>query len=234
MKKQEEIDFWPGFVDALMNLVLNLLFLSAVFAIAIFVLGMESSRLRHSLPESMTAKNIISAQNYESNVSLLHQKRIEEDKIADTRNASQDADTVSITQSEKKEIVLKKTLVINVSADASKTKNGLKKSNVVIKQENEYLFSVFYPADVSTLNGAEETELKTFLLKSFNSKNNFKIWGTASIGSAASHRLTYLRVMSIRNALISAGYPAERIVSANVYGGDVNVGGVKVFILSEQ
>jgi hypothetical protein len=38
--------YWPGYVDALVNVVLNLIFLAAILAVGGFTLGLESSRRR--------------------------------------------------------------------------------------------------------------------------------------------------------------------------------------------
>jgi hypothetical protein len=41
---QEEESFWPGYVDALVNVVLNLLFLLAILTLAAFVLGHQAGK----------------------------------------------------------------------------------------------------------------------------------------------------------------------------------------------
>ena len=43
-KAPAEASFWPGYVDALTNVVLNLLFLISILAAGVFSLGMESAR----------------------------------------------------------------------------------------------------------------------------------------------------------------------------------------------
>ena len=65
MKKRHkalaETSFWPGYVDALTNVVLNLLFLISILAAGVFSMGMESARkvvspfLRASGPEVVQA-----------------------------------------------------------------------------------------------------------------------------------------------------------------------------------
>ena len=42
--KEHSEGYWPGYVDALTNVVLNLLFLVAILAAGVFSLGMEASR----------------------------------------------------------------------------------------------------------------------------------------------------------------------------------------------
>ena len=59
-KAPAEASFWPGYVDALTNVVLNLLFLISILAAGVFSLGMESAhqveRQVLSTPESAEPK----------------------------------------------------------------------------------------------------------------------------------------------------------------------------------
>ncbi|MDQ7987986.1 MAG: hypothetical protein REI09_00005, partial [Candidatus Dactylopiibacterium sp.] len=41
MNHNTQNDYWPGFVDALVNMLLNLLFVSGIMAVAVAVLGMQ-------------------------------------------------------------------------------------------------------------------------------------------------------------------------------------------------
>lgn len=38
-----EANFWPGYVDALVNVVLNLLFMVAIFAVGVFCMGLQAT-----------------------------------------------------------------------------------------------------------------------------------------------------------------------------------------------
>jgi hypothetical protein len=63
---REEVNYWPGYVDALVNVVLNLLFLVGVFTIGLVSLNMEAvlaqqklARLKveHMLEKELSAEN---------------------------------------------------------------------------------------------------------------------------------------------------------------------------------
>lgn len=56
--------FWPGYVDALVNVVLNLMFLSAILAAGSFFQGLESSRRRATtVPADGTAARLKPGRN---------------------------------------------------------------------------------------------------------------------------------------------------------------------------
>ena len=46
--------FWPGYVDAVTNLVLNLLFLLTIMTVAVFMFAMELGRQNHTPTEAVT------------------------------------------------------------------------------------------------------------------------------------------------------------------------------------
>lgn len=46
---REEINFWPGYVDALINVVLNLLFLVGVFTVGLVVLNMQAAMVQREM-----------------------------------------------------------------------------------------------------------------------------------------------------------------------------------------
>ncbi len=50
-KKDKEINFWPAYVDALINVVLNLLFLVGVFTIGLVVLNGEAFNQEKKMAE---------------------------------------------------------------------------------------------------------------------------------------------------------------------------------------
>jgi hypothetical protein len=59
MKKSHRMDginFWPGYVDAMTNLVLNLLFVLGIFAVTIFVMNLQRSP--HSKRETLEQTSI--------------------------------------------------------------------------------------------------------------------------------------------------------------------------------
>lgn len=63
---REEVNYWPGYVDALVNVVLNLLFLVGVFTIGLVSLNMEAMlaqqklarlKVEHMLEKDLSAEN---------------------------------------------------------------------------------------------------------------------------------------------------------------------------------
>ncbi|MCX9004408.1 hypothetical protein NLN86_22545 [Citrobacter portucalensis] len=239
MSKQEEIDFWPGYVDALMNLVLNLLFLSAIFAVAIFVLGMESSRLRiinsdnkQKTPNELTAEN---KESYKSKVSLLSANvSVEKNMTVSEPNVTVNTVQMSSSgqQTEQPVVPSPNTLVVNVDHDADDRKES-EVDKVKIKKEKDKLLSIFYPKDIVTIDENAKDELSSLFSENFTSTQRVIIWGVSSSSSAVSNRLTYLRIMAIRNVLLDRNV-ANKNISINIYGGKIDAKGGKVYILGVE
>lgn len=239
MSKQDEIDFWPGYVDALMNLVLNLLFLSAIFAIAIFVLGMESSRLRiinsdnkEKTPNELTTVN---KESYKSKISLLKandsvEKSMTVSEAEVTNNTPQDS--VVAQKNEQSVVPSSNTLVVNVIHDTDDRKES-EVDKVTINKEKDKLLAIFYPKDIVTIDDSVKDELGTLFAKNFTINQKVIIWGVSSASSAVSNRLTYLRIMAIRNILLDQNV-ANKNISINIYGGKIDAEGGKIYILGTE
>lgn len=57
-KKLEEVSFWPGYVDALVNVVLNILFLVGLMAVGLVTLNFESLGKNNELKLALTLETI--------------------------------------------------------------------------------------------------------------------------------------------------------------------------------
>ena len=240
MSKQEEIDFWPGYVDALMNLVLNLLFLSAIFAIAIFVLGLESSRLRviNSENKEKIQHEPITAneESYTSKISLLKASDKIEVNMADSKRKSthnNNPQTSSSAQKTEQSMVAHtNTLVVNVTRDSDNSRES-NLDKVTIKKERNKLLTIFYPKDIVAIDDNVKGKLSSLFSDNFSSNEKIIIWGVSSTSSAISYRLTYLRIMAVRNVLLDHNVNNKNI-SINIYGGKVDAKGGSVYILGTE
>lgn len=239
MSKQEEIDFWPGYVDALMNLVLNLLFLSAIFAIAIFVLGMESSRLRiinsDNQEKSPNELAIVNKESYISKISLLNtndsiEKNMTVSEPEVTHNTT--SESLPAQKNEQPAASSINTLVVNVTRDADDRKKS-EVDKVTIKKEKDKLLGIFYPKDIVTIDDSVKGELSSLFSQNFTSNQKVIIWGVSSASSAVSNRLTYLRIMAIRNVLLEQNV-ANKNISINIYGGKIDAEGGRIYILGTE
>ncbi|AIR03534.1 hypothetical protein JT31_02550 [Cedecea neteri] len=253
MSKQEEIDFWPGYVDALMNLVLNLLFLSAIFAIAIFVLGMESSRLRVINADNKNKSSLenaaVNKEPYKSRVDLMINKdRSVEAKNESSSEAGADGDpakaslgaaindvnnlALSNQKNDKPSASSGKTLIVNVTSDpVVQNENVIDK--VIVKKERDKLLAILYPKDTVVIDDEVKSELNSLFSQSFANNQKVLIWGVSSASSAVSNRLTYLRIMAVRNVLLDKDVPNKNI-SISIYGGKVDAAGGKIYILGTE
>lgn len=236
MNKKEEIDFWPGYVDALMNLVLNLLFLSAIFAIAIFVLGMESSRLRIFNSENKEKEAISMSKTNEEHKQHIVAFSNFTNNTASNEIAVKKASTSNVLLSNDISTKLSEPssqlLVINVNTKTEQKENVVI-DKITIKNEKEHLISVFYPKDIISINIDVKNEIKKILSENQLNNKRIIIWGVASLSSAASNRLAYLRIMEIRNILLENKIKNNNI-SIHIYGGKVGSDGGKVYILWDK
>lgn len=239
MSKQEEVDFWPGYVDALMNLVLNLLFLSAIFAIAIFVLGMESSRLRIINSENKgKMQNELAKVNenyYASNISLLNSSdsvgksiTVSEPEVANSTVHNSLVDQ----KNEKSVVSSSNTLFVDVTHEKIDLDEN-DAAKVTIKKEKDKLLGIFYPRDLIRLDDGAKAELSSAFKDNFKINKKFIIWGVSSPSSAVSNRLTFLRIMAIRNVLLDLNV-ANSNISIDIYGGNVDTEGGKIYILGTE
>ena len=184
--------FWPGYVDAVTNLVLNLLFLLTIMTVAVFMFAMELGRQHQSTgdarQEAATATEQAKAAEPEPEVEALRQQVAElkrEARIANDLLAAQKIVPASSAVAAPKKSV----------AQATASGGGL---------------LVRYTDDAVTLTAAEADKLRSSLAEIVAS-GGARIEVVVPTGFSEAKRMGFYRAMAVRNLLIEMKVPPGRI-----------------------
>ncbi|MBI5430675.1 MAG: hypothetical protein HY938_09510 [Nitrosomonadales bacterium] len=188
MENGREPNFWPGFVDALSNLVLTLVFVMVIFVLALFYL---SSKVAQSKIEALCPATKSELEQV--------QKDLEE-----TRKALQAALSQAGQIKERVEVSEKKTPVLKKEKiSATATTAG---SSITIR----------FPAGVVELDDEAKQALDKAIAPMLASGQPIKTSLNAVPGPetySEGKRLSFFRAVAIRNYLISKGVDKGRIES---------------------
>ena len=211
--------FWPGYVDAVTNLVLNLLFMLTVMIVAVFMFALELSRHKgDAVPvvntpttEQKTASNV--DENAEKNLKAKDEKIEElEQQIENLRKQV----LVKNDQRSPQKVVTAKTPL----PDAEK---GLKQTPVLGGS-----VVVDFMQDAVTLTEQEQQNVRTALQQIAN-KGAARVAVDVPAGFSEAKRIGYYRVMAVRNTLIEMGVPQDKI-EVSVREGKVSADNSKVIV----
>lgn len=192
--------FWPGYVDAISNLVLNLLFLLMIMTIGIFIYGLEmgiGASEKMSAPQDVDkpqvqiqTKNDISAKP----------------QVKTQANDNMPAQTE--TAPEGRKVIVSATL--SMPAQVKGLNYAANGPNEVIVKFNE---------DAVGFIEQEYEELRQ-ALKSIVSKGKAHVFCDYPAGFSEAKRLCYYRVMAVRNILIEMDMPSDLITVELRRGGE--------------
>lgn len=206
--------FWPGYVDAVTNLVLNLLFMLTIMIVAVFMFALELSRHKDVKPSPVVEETVVPAK--EDVAAIVKSKDIE------IKSLQKQLDIL------KKQVVVKNELngsqkVVIARTPIPKPEKDLDKSapvggGVVVN----------FQLDAVTLSTNEAETLR-------NSLGNIVSNGAARVevvvpaGFSEAKRLGFYRAMAVRNQLIEMNVPAEKI-DVSVREGKANADNSKVLV----
>lgn len=174
--------YWPGYVDALVNVVLNLLFLLALLTLAAFVLGQKVGQNHPDVVQKLEGQTAFGAVESPS-------------PEIDTRSPPQKIQVKTNRPNEAEWVAAKNQL--RVIATHSR--------------EDGRLISLNTPANARLMSQAQTPEFLADL-KSQMSPNSEKIWiWTNTDSDPQRQRHDYLRVLQVRDWLLRIGMARERI-----------------------
>ena len=180
-------NYWPGFVDALTNVVIAMVFVIVVLAIA---LAFAAQLMGKRVAEEMIKKHMEAA--------VLVQAKSE--SSASTEKPGPDAALKTEVQQVKR---------IAVTGNEKKTTSNSGK----IKGSNNYLELEFIETALTLDEKASEQfkqSLKSILARS--PKASVQLVATSpSMQLTENQRVAYIRIMSVRNFLIEQGFSPDRI-----------------------
>ncbi|MEZ0231976.1 MAG: hypothetical protein ACAH12_03985 [Methylophilaceae bacterium] len=205
--------FWPGYVDAVTNLVLNLLFVVVIMTVAVFIFAMELGKRHETTPtpvtettqKDTTETTKTSAQQQDPS-ELEKQIEALKQQVANLKIKEQE------TQSLKDELAA-------LQQDKSPGKSGqhkVVKATVSSQEPTSTLEKVTgglvvdFVDDAVTLSEPEAAQLRG-PLASIISSGGAKLEVTVPTGFTEARRLGFYRAMAVRNLLIEMKMPSDRI-----------------------
>lgn len=208
--------FWPGYVDATTNLILNLLFLLTILIIAVFMFALELGRTTPIKPETSTKSAL--------------EQELAVEPVASTNAALQEAtaplleeviDPLKENIELKVEIERLKMLLAQLSSaetragglmkavDASsRVPSPLQGLDKAIVSDLEVV--VRFKDDAITFTAAERAELLK-ALQPIVTAGKPKIQVDVPAGFSEARRMGFYRAMAVRNLLIEMNLPQENI-----------------------
>ncbi len=200
--------FWPGYVDAVTNLAINLLFVIAVMSIVVLGATLQ-------LAQMTKKKAIEEAQSQQTATSASHTQDKQKGEQQKDANAQSKDETVSRMQQTLNEVQAKLEETQDVREEVVHAKDNKpsepKQANKLQSLTQSAIVVVFSP-DVVTLSAAEVNDLMGKLKKvSPLQQGRWQITVISPKGFSEAARLSFYRANAVRNALLENGAPSTAI-----------------------
>lgn len=232
-----DANYWPGFVDALSNVVLTLVFVLVIF---VFALVMASNKVEEKMTQVIDAQKQEKSEQSQAKVDI--QKLKEElakaqaelkarDAEKEGKSKSTKADTGVLDQNASSEAESSQEIVVQRPEEQERQGS----SSVVERSQNK--ISIVFPESIANM---DEEAMKTLLqngdlTKAIAEKNKVRI--RSIIGKeayTAAQRVAYYRALAIRNFLISKAGIDPKLISSVIVKPDVpEVGRVEILFSKE-
>lgn len=230
MEGGREQNFWPGFVDALSNVVLVMIFVVVVFVVTLFYYSQKLAEIRVN---KMITKGMVQTQSGATRTRPDAVDAPDGENTDTARLQSENRDKSDEIDRLKREIAQLKAAGAPLQADAGSLRSaaGASNNNIQVKQEKAQEIAPGLRIDGSdkavTLHfDKEATELTADSAKLLDGSisewigraksGQGKIVVTGVIGSSVfseARRRAYYRTVAVRNYLIDAGVDKQRVVS---------------------
>jgi outer membrane protein OmpA-like peptidoglycan-associated protein len=193
--------FWPGYVDAVTNLVLNLLFLLTIMTVAVFMFALELGRASQAGASKKQvgstqkhAETVLDATHdpYKENIELKREIQRLNMKLAQQIPRNVDAGGLVKT--------------VDATSKVPKPLNGLEKTLAVSDSEILVRFS----DDAISLTPLEHDRLRESL-KPIVASGKTTIYVEVPAGFSEAKRMGFYRAMAVRNLLIEMKMPKNNI-----------------------
>ena len=218
-----ETNYWPGFVDALSNVVLTLVFVLVIF---VFALVMASNKVEEKLKQMATIQKSETVEmrqldDAQKQIAILQQKLdVAQNQIkqVETRDVSSDIH-------ENKDITVQQKVFDKQTESTSVT------------EKNKNKISLIFPESTSDLDEASIAEFSKAYAGIQGDARGRKVIIRSILGNepfTAAQRLAYYRVLSVRNYLMTVqGVDAASISSVIVKPDVAEAGRVEVIFTHE-
>jgi len=194
-RELESQSYWPGYVDALTNLVLNLLFMVGVFAVGLFAVSMEQA-LHPKSNEKNQVVSLLESQKvaYPQITSVLHDAK----KVHPPENVADRPKIPSLFITETTNTVV------------SKTKET---SDVVLERQivsSEQILILSFPEAQFIVPDEIKNKLAS-MVTALGSAKQWRISTSIYTSHGEDRRAGYVRLMAARSALIDCGVSQRNI-----------------------
>lgn len=196
--------FWPGYVDAVTNLVLNLLFLLTIMTVAVFMFALELGRASQGGPEKsldVSIKQKAEAVSKATTIDPVKENIVLKREIERLNMLL--AQRVSENLQPMKSGGLVKT--VDVSSNVPQPLTGLDKTVA-----SDFEIKVRFTDDAVAFTQAEHDQLIE-TLKPIVANGKTSITVEVPAGFSESKRMGFYRAMAVRNLLIELKMPKENI-----------------------
>lgn len=197
--------FWPGYVDAVTNLVLNLLFLLTIMTVAVFMFAMELGK-QHTSVNAPRGESVVeevppvSAQDARTEVAPMPEKEGESADVL-KRQVAELQQEIKQLMAEKQQ----KERIVTATKPFATPEKGVER----VRAEGGGLV-VQFTNDAVALTPDEASKLRTEL-KVLSGSGKIHVDVTVPQGFSEAKRLGFYRAMAVRNLLIEMKVPANRI-----------------------
>ncbi len=221
MGEGKELNYWPGFVDALSNVVLTLVFVLVVF---VFALVMASNKVGQKVLELAELAKEREAQRVVAEGEMLDLRKELRDALAALQDARNESERLKKQVEELKKNHVPGSEELNalkekvqIKVDAKPTANDNTEDADV--ERGTGVIVIVFPRGIFELNDKAKAELvKTLIgqkaqLAGMNAQVR-SVMGAETFSEA--RRLAYYRGLTVRNALIDQGLGTGKSISVNI------------------
>jgi hypothetical protein len=192
--------FWPGYVDAIANLVLNLLFLLTIMTIAVFMFALELGRASKGGPDPTQSASVKKAPDaaakaapdvVKENIALKREIELLKMKLA--QQPAQKVRTEGPTKT------------VDVTSNVPKPLNVIEKTIA-----NDFEIIVRFTEEAVAFTKTEHNQLLESL-KPIVSSGKANLFVEVPVGFSEAKRMGFYRAMAVRNLLLEMKMPKDKI-----------------------
>lgn len=212
--------FWPGYVDAVTNLVLNLLFMLTIMIVAVFMFALELSRHKDDKPTPVVETPVEKTEAPVTPSETLAQAVKAKDTEISTLQKQVESLKKQVTAQNdvrgSQKIVIAKTPIPKPEKDLEKA--AISGGGVIVN----------FLLDAVTLSASEAETLRSNMAP-IASGGAARIEVVVPAGFSEARRIGFYRAMAVRNQLIEMNVPADKI-EVSVREGKSNADNSKVLV----
>ena len=236
MDTGQEQNYWPGFVDALSNVVLTLVFVLVIFVFALAMASNKGEEKMRQVTEAENAKTTEETASAAQIVQLQQQLAQAQAELAELKGKSAgestEQDVGELTQKQTSNVLEDKEIVVEGSENASESYQGATKIS-----DQKGIISVSYANSGSQLDEKAQQELGDRAAQSMTATGAKRILIRSIMGNetySTAQRVAYYRALNVRNFLMTKlGIGADAITSTVVKPETAGTGRVEIVFQKE-